>query len=145
MKVGRLVSFLVGAIIIAACGSTTTSGGNTNTYAGKVIKLGAILSITGAGGVYGPQSPDGMNLAVKQINAGGVILGATITLTITDDASLKATAAQLTQTLIQGEQDLALLGPTLSNSAVGAHPLAESLKTPILAVRTTGIHIDPER
>src|ERR1700694_444556 len=144
MKVGRLVSFLVGAIIIAACGSTTTSGGNTNTYAGKVIKLGAILSITGAGGVYGPQSRDGMNLAVKQINAGGGILGATITLTINDDASLKATAAQLTQTWIQGEKDRALLGRTLSNSAVGAHPLAESLKTPILAVSTTGIHIVPD-
>jgi branched-chain amino acid transport system substrate-binding protein len=144
MKGVRLVSFLAVAIIVASCGSTPTSGGNTNTYSGKVIKLGAILSITGAGGVYGPQSRDGMNLAVKQINAAGGVLGATITLTINDDASLKATAAQLTQTLIQSEQDLALLGPTLSNSAVGAHPLAESLKTPILAVSTTGIHIVPD-
>jgi len=144
MKGVRLVSFLAAAIMIAACGSAPTSSGNTNTYSGKVIKLGAILSITGAGGVYGPQSRDGMNLAVKQINAAGGVLGATITLTINDDASLKATAAQLTQTLIQSEQDLALLGPTLSNSAVGAHPLAESLKTPILAVSTTGIHIVPD-
>ncbi len=144
MKGLRLVAFMAGAIVIAACGSTTTSTGGGNTYSGKVIKLGAILSITGAGGVYGPQSRDGMNLAVKQINAAGGVLGATITLTINDDASLKATAAQLTQTLIQSEQDLALLGPTLSNSAVGAHPLAESLKTPILAVSTTGIHIVPD-
>ena len=144
MKGVRLVSFLAAAIVVASCGSPPTSSGNTNTYSGKVIKLGAILSITGAGGVYGPQSRDGMNLAVKQINAAGGVLGATITLTINDDASLKATAAQLTQTLIQSEQDLALLGPTLSNSAVGAHPLAESLKTPILAVSTTGIHIVPD-
>jgi branched-chain amino acid transport system substrate-binding protein len=144
MKGVRLVSFLAMAVIVASCGSAPTSGGNTNTYSGKVIKLGAILSITGAGGVYGPQSRDGMNLAVKQINAAGGVLGATITLTINDDASLKPTAAQLTQTLIQSEQDLALLGPTLSNSAVGAHPLAESLKTPILAVSTTGIHIVPD-
>ena len=144
MKGVRLVSFLAAAIVVASCGSAPTSSGNTNTYTGKVIKLGAILSITGAGGVYGPQSRDGMNLAVKQINAAGGVLGATITLTINDDASLKATAAQLTQTLIQSEQDLALLGPTLSNSAVGAHPLAESLKTPILAVSTTGIHIVPD-
>jgi branched-chain amino acid transport system substrate-binding protein len=133
----------VGAIIVAACGSTSSGPTNTNTYAGKVIKLGAILSITGAGGVYGPQSRDGMNLAVDQINAAGGVNGATITLTINDDASLKPTAAQLTQTLITSEQDLALLGPTLSNSAVGAHPLAESLKTPILAVSTTGINIVP--
>jgi branched-chain amino acid transport system substrate-binding protein len=143
MKALRLASFLVAAAVVAACGSTSTSNGGGNTYAGKVIKLGAILSITGAGGVYGPQSRDGMNLAVKQINAAGGVNGATIQLTINDDASLKATAAQLTQTLIQSEQDLALLGPTLSNSAVGAHPLAESLKTPILAVSTTGINIVP--
>jgi branched-chain amino acid transport system substrate-binding protein len=137
MKGVRLVSSLIAAIVIAACGS----GGGS---AAHVIKLGAILSITGAGGVYGPQSRDGMNLAVKQINASGGVNGAQIHLTINDDASLKDQASQLAQKLIQQEQDLALLGPTLSNSAVGAHPLAESLKTPILAVSTTGIHIVPD-
>jgi ABC-type branched-chain amino acid transport systems, periplasmic component len=137
MKGLRLVSCLAAAIVIAACG-----GGGANSA--KVIKLGAILSITGAGGVYGPQSRDGMNLAVKQINASGGVNGATIKLTINDDASLQPQAQQLAQTLIQQEQDLALLGPTLSNSAVAAHPLAERLKTPILAVSTTGIHIVPD-
>lgn len=137
MKGLRLVSCLAAAIVIAACG-----GGSATTA--KVIKLGAILSITGAGGVYGPQSRDGMNLAVKQINASGGVNGATIKLTINDDASLQPQAQQLAQTLIQQEQDVALLGPTLSNSAVAAHPLAERLKTPILAVSTTGIHIVPD-
>ena len=137
MKGLRLVSCLAAAIVLAACGG----GGATSA---KVIKLGAILSITGAGGVYGPQSRDGMNLAVKQINASGGVNGATIKLTINDDASLQPQAQQLAQTLIQQEQDLALLGPTLSNSAVAAHPLAERLKTPILAVSTTGIHIVPD-
>jgi branched-chain amino acid transport system substrate-binding protein len=136
MKGLRLVSFLVAAILVAACGGT---GGTT-----KVIKLGAILSITGAGGVYGPQSRDGMNLAVKQINSAGGVNGVQISLTVKDDASDKAQATQLAQTLIQQDNDLALLGPTLSNSAVGAHPLAEKLKTPILAVSTTGIHIVPD-
>jgi branched-chain amino acid transport system substrate-binding protein len=136
MKGLRLVSFLVVAILVAACGGT---GGTT-----KVIKLGAILSITGAGGVYGPQSRDGMNLAVKQINAAGGVNGVQISLTVKDDASDKAQATQLAQTLIQQDNDVALLGPTLSNSAVGAHPLAEKLKTPILAVSTTGIHIVPD-
>ena len=137
MKGLRVVSGLVAAILIAACGS----GGGSSA---KVIKLGAILSITGAGGVYGPQSRDGMMLAVKQINAAGGVNGVQISLTVKDDASDKAQATQLAQTLIQQDQDLALLGPTLSNSALGAHPLAETLKTPILAVSTTGIHIVPD-
>src|SRR2546423_6589627 len=142
MKRERVILGLLVALVLAACGTTASSGGSS--YQGKTIKLGAILSITGAGGVYGPQSRDGANLAVKQINASGGVNGAQIALTINDDASDKAQSAQVAQKLIQQEQDLALLGPTLSNSAVAVHPLAESLKTPILAVSTTGIHIVPD-
>lgn len=140
----RLVCLALATVVVAACGSSGGSGSNTNSYSGKTIKLGAILSLTGAGSVYGPQSANGMNLAVKQINAAGGVNGAKIELTVKDDGSDKAQAAQVAQTLIQADQDLALLGPTLSNSAVAAHPLAESLKTPILAVSTTGIHIVPD-
>jgi len=144
MKRERVILGLLAALALAACGTTSSSSGGGNSYAGKTIKLGAILSITGAGGVYGPQSPDGMNLAVNEINKAGGVNGAMITLTVNDDASDKAQSARLAQTMIEQDQDLALLGPTLSNSAVGVHPLAESLKTPILAVSTTGIHIVPD-
>src|SRR3981189_381869 len=133
MRRVRLVSFLVAVVVAAACGSPGGGGPRANSYSGKTIKLGAILSITGAGGVYGPQSRDGMYLAVKQINSAGGVNGVQISLTLKDDASDKAQATQLAQTSIQQDNDLALLGPTLSNSAVGAHPLAEKLKTPILA------------
>ena len=140
----RVIGWLVATVLVAACGSTGGGGGTSNSYSGKTIKLGAVLSITGAGGVYGPQSRDGAKLAVKEINASGGISGAQIDLTVEDDASDKAQSAQKAQTLIQSNQVLAILGPTLSNSAVAVHPLAESLKTPILAVSTTGIHIVPD-
>jgi len=144
MKRFNVVCWLVAALLVAACGSTSGGGSTGNSYSGKTIKLGAILSITGAGSVYGPQSWNGMALAVKQINSSGGVNGAQIALTKNDDASDKAQSAQVAQTLIQQEQDMALLGPTLSNSAVAVHPLAESLKTPILAVSTTGINIVPD-
>ena len=144
MKRLHLVGWLTAALLVAACGSTGGGGTTTNSYSGKTIKLGAILSLTQAGGVYGPQGRDGMNLAVKQINAAGGVNGAQISLTVKDDASDKAQSAAVAQTLIQQDQVMALLGPTLSNSAVAVHPLAESLKTPILAVSTTGIHIVPD-
>ena len=144
MKGLRFVSLLVAALVLAACGSTGGGGAPTNSYSGKTIKVGAILSLTGAGSVYGPQSWNGAALAVKQINGSGGVSGAQIALTKNDDASDKAQSAQVAQTLIQSEQDLVLLGPTLSNSAVAVHPLAETLKTPILAVSTTGIHIVPD-
>ena len=140
MKRKRVIVGLL--VVLAACGTTASSGGSS--YQGKTIKLGALLSITGAGGVYGPQSRDGMKLAVEQINGSGGVNGAQIDLEVRDDASDKAQSAQQAQTMIQQDQLMALLGPTLSNSAVGVHPLAENLKTPILAVSTTGIHIVPD-
>src|SRR6266852_4471973 len=142
MKRERVILGLLAALVLTACGTTAGSGGSS--YQGKTIKLGALLSITGAGGVYGPQSRDGMVLAVEQINGSGGVNGAQISLEVRDDASDKAQSSQQAQTMIQQDQLMALLGPTLSNSAVGVHPLAESLKTPILAVSTTGIHIVPD-
>lgn len=134
------------ALAIAACGgsSSTGSGTTSQAYKGKTIYLGAVLSLTGAGGVYGPSSRDGMMLAVDQINAHGGVNGATISLDVRDDASDKTQSAQVAQTIIQEGKVVGLLGPTLSNSAVAVHPEAESLQTPIVAVSTTGLHIVPD-
>ena len=102
----RLVVGLLATLVLAACGSTGTPGGNSgNSYSGKTIKLGAVYSITGAGGVYGPQSRDGALLAVKQINASGGVNGATIDLSFEDDASDQATSKAKAQTLIGQNQE----------------------------------------
>src|SRR3981189_2050646 len=106
MRRVRLVSFLVAVVVAAACGSPGGGGPRANSYSGKTIKLGAILSITGAGGVYGPQSRDGMMLAVDEINKAGGVNGAQISLTVKDDASDKAQSAQVAQTMITSGQDL---------------------------------------
>ena len=102
-----------------------------------VLEVGAVFSLTGGGGVYGPLQKQGAELAVETLKAAG---GVQVKLTIVDDASDKAQSAQQTQTLIQ-DKVVALLGPTLSNSAVAAHPIAANAKTPMLAVSTTGFDI----
>jgi branched-chain amino acid transport system substrate-binding protein len=143
-RVARGVALAL-ALVLAGCGGSASTGTNpSNAYQGKTIQLGAILSINGAGGVYGPSSQKGMELAVEKINGSGAVNGAKLALDVKDDNSDKAQSAQVAQTLIQQGQMLALLGPTLSNSAVAVHPLAESFKIPILAVSTTGIHIVPD-
>jgi branched-chain amino acid transport system substrate-binding protein len=142
--VARGIAIALAAALTACGGASSTGTSTSNSYQGKTIQLGAILSITGAGGVYGPSSQKGMDLAVEKINNSGGVNGAKIALETKDDASDKAQSAQVAQTLIQQGQLLALLGPTLSNSAVAVHPLAESFKIPILAVSTTGIHIVPD-
>jgi len=144
MRTGARAIVVVLALALSACGASAPGASSSNSYQGKTIHLGAILSLTGAGGVYGPSSQKGMQLAVDKINGSGGVNGAQIALDVKDDNSDKAQSAQVAQTLIQQGQLLGLLGPTLSNSAVAVHPLAESFKIPILAVSTTGIHIVPD-
>src|SRR2546426_3881099 len=144
MRTGARAIVVGLALALTACGGSCTGTTTSNSYQGKTIQLGAILSLTGAGGVYGPSSKKGMDLAVEKINNSGGVNGAKIALDTKDDASDRPQSAQVAQTLIQQGQLLSLLGPTLSNSAVAVHPLAESFKIPILAVSTTGIHIVPD-
>src|SRR5260370_17135121 len=104
--------------MVVGCDSSGGGGGATNSYAGKTIKLGADLSVTGAGILVGVQSRNGMQLAVDQINKAGGVLGAKIVLKVNDDASDPAQSAPAARTIIQQDHTLALLDPTLSTSAV---------------------------
>lgn len=133
----RTVVVLAGLLL----GTTACASGARSSGTGKTIQLGAVFSLTGAGGVYGPQQRNGVQLAVDTINANGGINGAKIAIDIVDDGSDKAQAAQQTQRLIQDLKAVAIIGPTLSNSAVAAHPIAANAKVPMLAVSNTGIGI----
>jgi branched-chain amino acid transport system substrate-binding protein len=139
-------TFVAALLVLTACGSS--GGGATTTtnssYQGKTIQLGSVLSLTGAGAVYAVGSKQGIDLAVEEINKKGGVNGAKIAVDTQDDGSDKAQSQQVAQKLIQSGNAVGLIGPTLSNSAVAVHPLAESFKTPVVAVSTTGIHIVPE-
>lgn len=126
--------------LLAACGGTTTSGGSTagSSYAGKTLQLGAVISLNGPGNVYGAQQKNGLNLAVDEINSSGGVNGAKIALDIEDDGSLQQQGAQVFQTEIQAKQVYAIIGPTLSNTAIAAHPVANNLKTPVIGPSNTG-------
>jgi len=128
-------------VALSGCGGGKTSTAGGGKAAEKTIHLGAVFSLTGPGGVYGPQQKNAVQLAQDVVNQAGGVGGAKLAFDIQDDASDKSQSAQVTQRLIQDGQVDALLGPTLSNSAVAAHPIANNARTPMLAVSTTGLNI----
>jgi branched-chain amino acid transport system substrate-binding protein len=115
--------------------TTTTSGGKN--WSGKTITFGAVFSITGTGEPYGRSQVQGVKLALDQINSTGGINGARLDLSITDDTSDPSTAAANMTTLANGGA-LAVLGPTFTNAAYVADPVANTLGVPVLAVSNTG-------
>ncbi len=126
------------AVGVSATASAATTGAARQPWADKVITFGAVFSTTGAGVAYGPQQVKGAQLAVRQINAAGGIKGATVHLVIENDDSQPAQSAAVMSSLIASQNVLAVLGPTFSNSAAAADPVADSLGTTVLAVSNTG-------
>ena len=122
------------AFALAGCGGSD----DENAWDGQSITFGALFSTTGDGSPFGPQQVKGAKLAVDEINADGGINGADLQLVQRDDESDPATSADEMKELIEQVQAMAVLGPTFSNSAAEADPIANQNRTPVLAVSNTG-------
>ncbi|MCB0858703.1 MAG: ABC transporter substrate-binding protein [Solirubrobacterales bacterium] len=138
MKKSRAV--LVAALFAVAATLTVAGcgGDDDNQWQGETIPLGSIFSTTGDGVPFGPQQVKGAQLAVEEINNDGGVNGAELTLTQRDDGSDPAASAREMTSLIDENQVIAVLGPTFSNSAAEADPIANQKMTPVLAVSNTG-------
>ena len=100
--------------------------------AAEPIKIGAVLPLSGGVELYGRQAKLGLDLAAKEINAGGGVLGRPVEVIYEDDKTDPAAAADATHKLIERDGVLAVVGPITSRNLDAIAPAAESLKTPLL-------------
>lgn len=112
---------------------------------GEPIKIGAVLSITGAGAGLGNPARNGMLLAEKDINAKGGIKGRPIKIVIEDDASNPDTALSKANDLLFSQKVVGLLGPSLTASTVAIGGLTHPAKIPQIAFTGIGPAVEKER
>jgi len=96
------------------------------------IKIGAVLPFSGGVELYGRQAKLGLDLAAKDINAAGGILGRPVEVVYADDKTDPAVATDVTRRLIERDGVVALVGPITSRNLDAIVPVVESLKTPLL-------------
>lgn len=100
------------------------------------IHIGAAFDATGAGSSYGGQQADAAQLAVDEVNASGALGAARLVLDLRDSGSSPQIASNAFTELIDGGV-VALLGPTLSTSALQADKIAQARGVPVLGVSDT--------
>ncbi|AOB29869.1 ABC transporter substrate-binding protein [Bordetella sp. H567] len=93
------------------------------------IKLGVAEALSGGAAQYGISIRNGFQLAADEINAAGGINGNKISLVIEDEQGKKEEAINVFKKLIFQDKVLMTFGPTLSNSAQAADPIAQAAKT----------------
>ena len=92
------------------------------------IKIGAAEALSGPAGQYGQSIKNGFQLAVDELNAAGGVKGNKIALQLEDEAGKKEQAIDVFKKLIFQDKVLMVFGPTLSNSAQAADPIAQAAK-----------------
>ena len=122
--------FLVGAACKDKGAPEAGAGGSS---AGAAV-FGAALSLTGPAAVYGAQQRAGIQAAVDEVNATGAVK---VSVIVEDDASTKEQGITVFQKFINRDKVSAIIGPTLSNTASAADPLAQQAKVPVLAISNT--------
>lgn len=137
MKVRFFSFFVMVALLFAGFGAVQVTTATAGTDLTGEIPIGAVWSLTGDAAVYGPSQKNASTLAVEEINKSGMLGAAKIKLFTEDDRSTKEGAITAFDKLLKKDKVVAILGPTLSNSAKASNPIAQAAKVPVLAVSNT--------
>jgi branched-chain amino acid transport system substrate-binding protein len=142
-KIGTFALATAATLALASCASGDGGGGSSANLAGEgsgdscviqdPVPVGAALSLTGAAASYGQSQQRGLQLAAKELKQKD---GVTYDLTIEDDQTDPRQAITLFEQFVNDGASL-IIGPTLSNAAVQADPIAQEAGVPVLGISNT--------
>jgi branched-chain amino acid transport system substrate-binding protein len=120
---------LVAALSLAATGCSATNA--TSGTESEIVKLGAILPITGPVSEWGDSNGAILRMLQAEVNADGGINGKQLEIVIYDSGAKGVEAANLVRKLASEDNVLAIMGPFTSSEAEVAFPVANELEIPI--------------
>ncbi len=115
-----------------AAGAASSTLGFPAIAANEPIRIGAVQPFSGGLELFGNQAKLGIDLAIKEINAAGGILGRPVEVLYEDNKTDPKTSVERTTKLIQRDEVIAVTGPITSNARDAMAPAHTRLKTPLL-------------
>src|SRR6266705_3646034 len=128
---------IVVVVLAAALAGLFNRGTPTPTPTVKQLKIGTLLSITGALSPYGPGDTKGAQLADAQINAAGGVLGQPVILYSDDDQTDPTAAAAATTKLITQNHVNAIVGAQFSGGTIASIGIAKATGVPMVSPSAT--------
>lgn len=101
-------------------------------HAEDPIRIGGIYILSGSASTYGEFAQKGIDLAVKEINADGGILGRQVEMIYEDSQGKASVAIQAARKLVYSEEADALVGLDSSGVAQGMVPTMPELQKPLI-------------
>ncbi|MDA5386759.1 ABC transporter substrate-binding protein [Loigolactobacillus backii] len=109
---------------LAGCGNASSS--NKGNEAGKTIKIGVNMELSGSAAAYGNAQKQGIQLAVDQINQkGGIKVDGKkkkVQLVVRDNKTNSSEATSVAAKLVNNDKVVAVVGPATTNAGTAAIP-----------------------
>lgn len=137
---GYAIAALMSCLLIVACGQTnptTTNTPNSPSNSQNSIPIGIALAQTSNVALLGQEEVTGAKIAETYFNKQGGINGTPIRLIFQDTAGDEQGAINAFNTLISQDKVVGIVGPTLSQQAFSADPIAERAGVPVIAPSNT--------
>lgn len=134
-----LTSFLTFALVVACSQSKApeNSDNNGNGAIGSSIPIGIAVAQTSNVALLGQEQVTGAKIAEKFFNDKGGVNGTPIKLVFEDTGGDEQGTINAFNKLITQDKVVGIVGPTLSQQAFAADPIAERAKVPVLAPSNT--------
>ena len=130
-----VVKLLIASLLLSSCDRFTAEP--TPDDLSKALPLGVALAQTSNLALLGQESVNGAKIAEQYFNAQGGINGVPLKLIYQDAGGDEAGAINAFQTLITKNKVLGIVGPSSSQQAFGANPLADLAKVPVIGPTNT--------
>ncbi|MEH1836652.1 MAG: ABC transporter substrate-binding protein [Nostoc sp.] len=131
------------SMLLVACSKSGSNDPNSannptaTTGAANAISIGIAFAQTSNVALLGQEGTDGVKIAQKYFNDKGGINGRPIKLVYQDTGGDEVGAINAFQTLISKDKVVGIVGPTLSQQAFSADPVAERNQVPVIGASNT--------
>ncbi|MBP2626791.1 MAG: hypothetical protein H6Q68_1502 [Firmicutes bacterium] len=137
----RKLSFIGLLIVVSLLGVMLTGCSSTATTDSKEIKIGGNFELTGGVANFGKQTMQGIQLAFKEANAAGGVLGKKLVLVTADNKSEPSEATNAITKLITQDKVVMVLGPIASSNVLATLQVGQDNKVPVLTATGTNSKI----
>ncbi len=132
---------VAGAVALLAAGVGESISSGASAASKGPISIGALTSLTGPFTPWGIEVRDGMQFAVKQINAKGGVHGRKLNLVVGDDQSSPNAGIDAFKRLTEEEHVVAIGGLISSDVALATARLTEAAQVPMFLVKAGATEI----
>ncbi|MFI7540339.1 branched-chain amino acid ABC transporter substrate-binding protein [Actinoplanes sp. NPDC049599] len=139
MRSRQLLSGVVVAVVLAAlagCGGSGQTSASPPAASAGTIRLGTLVPLTGRSSPSGEAMVNAAQLAVREANAAGGVLGRQVELIVKDDACDPGTAVTAARTLV-GKDVVASVGGYCSSATVPTLKIFRSAGVPMIVAQST--------